>query len=63
VQHATFAHKIALALAIAIVVPAGVHAQNQSHESHPRYRLVDLGTLGGQVSYESADGPGGSNPQ
>ena len=49
-QNLKFAHKIALALVIAIVVPACVHAQNQAAQSNPRYRLVDLGTLGGPAS-------------
>jgi probable HAF family extracellular repeat protein len=45
-------------LAIA-VAPVLLGAQNPAFKHHPRYRLVDLGTLGGPISYGSADGPGG----
>ena len=37
-------------LAIAALVPAGSHAQEQSADRHHRYQLLDLGTLGGPTS-------------
>ncbi len=44
-----------LLLLIALIgQPVGLNAQQQ-----PRYRLIDLGTLGGPISYGSANGDGG----
>jgi hypothetical protein len=43
-----------MSLVLATLAAAQEHAVE-----HPRYRLVDLGTLGGPLSYGSADGSGG----
>lgn len=54
--------KLALISRILLVVaiaPAHLFSQAQSHKPLPRYRLMDLGTFGGPISYGSADGPGG----
>jgi probable HAF family extracellular repeat protein len=52
------AMSILLSAGLILILPA--FAAGQEHASrHTRYRLVDLGTLGGPISYGSADGPGG----
>ena len=45
---------------IAIFATLGVTIQSvaQEHKRHPQYKLVDLGTLGGPISYGSASGDG-----
>lgn len=47
-----------LRASMVLALPAFVAAQEHATH-HPRYRLVDLGTLGGPISYGSADGPWG----
>jgi len=49
-----------LPLRASIILDLSAFAAAQEHSAHhPRYRLVDLGTLGRPISYGSADGPGG----
>jgi probable HAF family extracellular repeat protein len=51
---------LTLLLGGSIIFVVATHPSGQEHApSPPRYRLVDLGTLGGPLSYGSADGPGG----
>ena len=48
-------------VALVVVVLAAqlwLNASPHSHK-HPHYRVVDLGTLGGPLSYGSANGDGG----
>jgi len=45
-------------LVVVLAAPLWLTASQQSHK-HPRYRVVDLGTLGGPISYGSANGVGG----
>jgi len=45
-------------IVVVLAAPLWLHASQQSHK-HPRYRVVDLGTLGGPLSYGSANGDGG----
>lgn len=43
----------ALVVLVAMAAPAGLAAQEQQHEKdnhHTRYKLIDLGTLGGPHS-------------
>jgi probable HAF family extracellular repeat protein len=47
---------IAVTLIAALAVPVLVFAQ--APEKHPRYKLIDLGTLGGPHSYGSVNGDG-----
>ena len=48
-----------LALVVLVLAaPLWLTASQHSHR-HPRYKLVDLGTLGGPFSYGSANGDGG----
>src|SRR5215469_18056820 len=49
-------------IVVAICLGVVLHAQDPtvtSPKNHHQYKLVDLGTFGGPVSYGSADGPGG----
>lgn len=46
-------------LMVVAMAPTLLFSQAQAHKPLPRYRLVDLGTFGGPISYGSADGPGG----
>jgi probable HAF family extracellular repeat protein len=50
---------ISLILLSIVLAPALLNGQVKANKPIPRYRLVDLGTFGGPVSYGSADGPGG----
>ena len=50
-------HNNALAVVV-LAVPLSLNAGQHSHK-HPRYKVVDLGTLGGPLSYGSANGEGG----
>jgi probable HAF family extracellular repeat protein len=45
-------------VAVVVAAPLWLNASQQSHK-HQRYRVVDLGTLGGPFSYGSANGDGG----
>ena len=48
-----------LAIVVAVLaVPPSLNA-GQHSQQHPRYKIVDLGTLGGPFSYGSANGDGG----
>jgi probable HAF family extracellular repeat protein len=49
--------RLVVALLLASTSPLWTAAQDHSHE-HSRYKLIDLGTLGGPISYGSASGPG-----
>jgi hypothetical protein len=53
----------AMALSAALLIPASLIAQQRGDEheregARHRYKLVDLGTLGGPISYGSASGDG-----
>jgi probable HAF family extracellular repeat protein len=43
---------------VVLAVPLSMNADQHLHK-HPRYKVVDLGTLGGPLSYGSANGDGG----
>ncbi len=43
---------------VVLALPLSLNAGQHSHK-HPRYKVVDLGTLGGPFSYGSANGDGG----
>src|ERR1700722_3905246 len=45
---------VVMVLAVPLSLDAGQHLHK-----HPRYKVVDLGTLGGPISYGSANGDGG----
>lgn len=52
---------ITLVPVIAILASLGLSAQSAEHEhrrAHPRFKLIDLGTLGGPHSYGSTSGDG-----
>jgi len=57
-KNRTLTCAIALTLFAALSIPCRLNAQ-EHRGSHPRYKLVDLGTLGGPISYGSANGDGG----
>jgi len=49
-----------MTLCAALFTSGWLSAEEHRHQSrHPRYKLVDLGTLGGPISYGSANGDGG----
>jgi probable HAF family extracellular repeat protein len=48
----------AITLFIGLFMVGSLSGQDR-RERHPHYKLVDLGTLGGPISYGSADGDGG----
>jgi uncharacterized membrane protein len=50
---------ISLSVLTIALGPAFLASQVPIKKQLPRYRMVDLGTLGGRVSYGAADGPGG----
>ena len=45
---------LVISLLLCLAVPLELSAQHKV-----RYKLIDLGTLGGPISYGSANGPGG----
>jgi probable HAF family extracellular repeat protein len=48
-----------IALSAALLLPAPLTAEEHQHEAPPhRYKLVDLGTLGGPISYGPVNGVG-----
>lgn len=55
ISHArgTLLSLVAVVMVVPLSLTAGQHARK-----HPRYKLVDLGTLGGPISYGSANGEG-----
>jgi probable HAF family extracellular repeat protein len=46
-------------LACTVMSSACLTAQDNAHRHHPRYKLIDLGTLGGPISYGPVNGDGG----
>ena len=48
----------AITVFVGLFMVDGLSGQDR-RERHPRYKLVDLGTLGGPISYGSANGDGG----
>src|ERR1700745_3267022 len=54
----TGARLAAKALCAILCISGWLSGQGQ-RERHPNYKLVDLGTLGGPISYGSANGDGG----
>jgi probable HAF family extracellular repeat protein len=49
----------AIALSASLLLPAPLTAEEHRHEAPPpRYKLIDLGTLGGPLTYGSASGDG-----
>lgn len=47
-----------LTLLAGLALPVWLNAQLAESSQHPRYKLIDLGTLGGPFSYGSANGDG-----
>jgi len=62
VKSKTLTSSIVVVLLAALALPARLAAQERTNEEHRaqhrRYKLVDIGTLGGPVSYFSASGLG-----
>src|ERR1700758_415813 len=48
----------AIAVFVGLFTIGGLYGQDHRNR-HPHYKLVDLGTLGGPISYGSANGDGG----
>jgi probable HAF family extracellular repeat protein len=55
-HHTPPAIAIALGLALTSISPPSISAQNHDPHKRPRYELIDLGTLGGPISYGSPNG-------
>src|SRR5215813_3593183 len=47
------------AFAISLLLSPAIPLQLSAQQHTPRYKLIDLGTLGGPISYGSANGDGG----
>src|ERR1700751_3162281 len=50
-RHAISVPRLAVALILASTSPPWITAQDRDHRNQPRYRLVDVGTLGGPNSF------------
>src|SRR6201993_5026242 len=57
-HHTSRAIGIALGFALTSVSPLWITAQDHDNQRHRPYKFIDLGTLGGPVSYESLNGEG-----
>src|ERR1700745_4201379 len=50
-RHAISVTRLAVALLLASTSPLWITAEDHDHHNQPRYRLVDVGTLGGPNSF------------